>query len=116
MRSNVFVRESEGGEKERRAKREKETDREEGKRRGKEETERKREKGRGRPRDERTRRRARGAGRNAWERGASGPTAICPSRIPPTPRRALRLFQLRESRGGDKGEEGERATGHGLTP
>lgn len=34
----------------------------------------------------------RGAVRNAWERGASGPTAICPSRIPPTPRRALRLF------------------------
>ncbi|KAH0546074.1 hypothetical protein KQX54_006321 [Cotesia glomerata] len=26
--------------------------------------------------------------RNAWERGASGPTAICPSRIPPTPWRA----------------------------
>lgn len=26
--------------------------------------------------------------RNAWEQGASGPTAICPSRIPPTPRQA----------------------------
>lgn len=43
-------------------------------------------------RDERERGGARGAVRNAWERGASGPTAICPSRIPPTPRRALGLF------------------------